>query len=135
MKARVLQEQSDLFEVGVLSQTAEVSGVSIDDVMASPSGPPIVIVGRLMAAARLPDLRRFALAATRAQTTSSLCRRSTTSTWALLRNARGGQSPAAGLVRVDSHRRSVRDSGAWRSGQGPLGSLSGDCVGSWCHRH
>lgn len=69
MKARVLQEQSDLFEVGVLSQTAEVSGVSIDDVLASPSGPPIVIVGRLMAAARLPDLRRFALAATRAQTT------------------------------------------------------------------
>ncbi len=69
MKARVLHEQSDLFEVGVLSQTAEVSGVSIDDVLASPSGPPIVIVGRLMAAARLPDLRRFALAAMRAQTT------------------------------------------------------------------
>jgi len=68
MKARVLQEQADLFEVGVLSQTAEVSGVSIDDLLGSPSGPPIVIVGRLLSASRLPDLRRVAIAAARAHT-------------------------------------------------------------------
>jgi hypothetical protein len=67
MKARVLQEQVDLFEVGVLSQTAEVAGVSMEDLLASPAGPPIVVVGRLLAASRLTELRRFAVGAARAQ--------------------------------------------------------------------
>ncbi|RKG48485.1 hypothetical protein D7X30_40660 [Corallococcus sp. AB011P] len=67
MKARVLQEQADLFEVGVLSQTAEVVAVSMEDLLASPAGPPIVVVGRLLAASQLTELRRFAVAAARAQ--------------------------------------------------------------------
>lgn len=67
MKARVLQEQADLFEVGVLSQTVEVAAVSMEDLFASPAGPPIVVVGRLLAPARLVELRRFAVAAARAQ--------------------------------------------------------------------
>ena len=44
MKARVLQEQADLFEVGVLSQTADVGALSMEDLLTSPAGPPIVIV-------------------------------------------------------------------------------------------
>jgi hypothetical protein len=67
MKARVLQEQADLFEVGVLSQTAEVTALSMEDLLTAPAGPPVVIVGRLLAAARLTELRRFAVAAARAQ--------------------------------------------------------------------
>lgn len=67
MKARVLKEQADLFEVGVLSQTAEISVLSMEDLLASPSGPPIVIVGRLLSAARLVEIRRFGVAAARAQ--------------------------------------------------------------------
>lgn len=67
MNARVLQEQADLFEVGVLSQTAEVAAVSMEHLLASPAGPPIVVVGRLLAASQLTELRRFAVAAARAQ--------------------------------------------------------------------
>src|SRR5689334_21944379 len=67
MKVRVLQEQADLFEVGVLSQTAEVAAISMANLLNSPAGPPIVVVGRLLAASRLTELRRFALAAARAQ--------------------------------------------------------------------
>jgi hypothetical protein len=67
MKARVLQEQADLFEVGVLSQTADVTALSMEDLLTAPAGPPVVIVGRLLAAARLTELRRFAVAAARAQ--------------------------------------------------------------------
>lgn len=67
MKARVLQEQVDLFEVGVLSQTAEISALSMEDLLSSLSGPPIVIVGRLLSAARLRELRRFSAAAARSQ--------------------------------------------------------------------
>jgi len=67
MKARVLQEQVDLFEVGVLSQTADVTALSMEDLLTSPAGPPVVIVGRLLAAARLMELRRFSVAAARAQ--------------------------------------------------------------------
>lgn len=67
MKTRVLREQADLFEVGVLSQTAEVDAVSMEDLLASPAGPSIVIVGRLLAAPKLAELRRLAVAASRAQ--------------------------------------------------------------------
>ena len=67
MKARVLREQADLFEVGVLSQTAEVAAVSLEDFLDSPGGP-VVVIGRLLTAARLTELRRFAVAAARAQT-------------------------------------------------------------------
>jgi hypothetical protein len=67
MKARVLQEQADLFEVGVLSQTAEIAALSMEDLLTSPAGPPVVIVGRLLAAARLTELRRLSVAAARAQ--------------------------------------------------------------------
>jgi hypothetical protein len=68
MKARVLPEQADLFEVGVLLQTAEVAAVSMEDLLSSPAGPPIVVVGRVLAASRLTELRRLAVAAARAQT-------------------------------------------------------------------
>lgn len=67
MKARVLQEQADLFEVGVLSQTAEITALSMEDLLTSPAGPPVVIVGRLLTAARLTELRRLSVAAARAQ--------------------------------------------------------------------
>lgn len=67
MKARVLQEQADLFEVAVLSQTAEVAVVSMGNLLASPAAAPLVVVGRLLVPSRLPELRRLAVAAARAQ--------------------------------------------------------------------
>ena len=47
MKARVLEEQADCFEVAVLSLTAEVQPVSAEQLLAIPSGPPVVVVGGL----------------------------------------------------------------------------------------
>ncbi|MEM1250447.1 MAG: hypothetical protein AAGK22_29045 [Acidobacteriota bacterium] len=67
MKTRVLEEQADLFEVGVLSQSAEVEGVALDALIAEPSGAPVVIVGRALESARLPEFRRLATAAARAK--------------------------------------------------------------------
>jgi hypothetical protein len=59
MKARIVDAQSDLFEVGVLSQTAEVESVSMDRLVADPAGPPLVVVGGLLGAERLADMRRL----------------------------------------------------------------------------
>ena len=60
MKARVFEAQADLFEVGVLSQTADVQVVSADQLLTAPSGPPVVIVGGLLVAERLGDTRKLA---------------------------------------------------------------------------
>jgi len=68
MKARVLEAQADLFEVGVVSQTAEVQAVSIDQLLADPSGYPVLIVGSLLAADRLGDMRRLSSVLGRAHT-------------------------------------------------------------------
>jgi len=68
MKARVLDEQADLFEIGVLAQTAEVQGVSIEHLLAEPSGPPVVIVGGLLSVDHLRDMRRLSSVLSRAKT-------------------------------------------------------------------
>ena len=68
MKARVLEEQADCFEVAVLSLTAEVQSVSAEQLLATPSGPPLVVVGGLFAAERLADVRRLSVVLARAGT-------------------------------------------------------------------
>lgn len=68
MKARVVEEQADLFEIGVLSQTAEVESVSFDQLAANPAGAPVVIVGSLMGAERSGELQRLTPALARART-------------------------------------------------------------------
>lgn len=67
MKARIVEAQADLFEVGVLSQTAEVESVPIDRLLADPSGPPLVVVGGLLDAERLVDMRKLSSALARAR--------------------------------------------------------------------
>ena len=67
MKTRVLEEQADLFEVGVLSQSAEVEAVALDALTAEPSGAPVVIIGRALDSARLPEFRKLATAVARAK--------------------------------------------------------------------
>ncbi len=67
MKARIFEVQADLFEVGVLSHTAEVQSVSVDGLLASPAGPPLVIVGELFRAERLSDMRRLTSVLARAR--------------------------------------------------------------------
>ena len=69
MKARVLETQSDLFEVGVLSQTAEVLAVAADRLRADPAGLPVVIVGGHLAPERLSDIRGLSSVLGRAGTT------------------------------------------------------------------
>lgn len=69
MKARVVEAQSDLFEVGVLSQAAEVQVVAADRLRADPAGLPVVIVGGLLTPDRLSDMRRLSTALARAGTT------------------------------------------------------------------
>ncbi|MEU1358740.1 hypothetical protein ABZ356_02740 [Micromonospora zamorensis] len=59
MKARIVAAQADLFEVGVLSQTAEVESVPMDRLLTDPSGPPLVLVGGLLDAERLVDTRKL----------------------------------------------------------------------------
>lgn len=68
MKARVFEDQVDLFEVGVLSQTAEVLSVSIDHLTVNPAGDPVVIVGGILGAKRLGDIRRLSSVLARART-------------------------------------------------------------------
>ena len=68
MKARVLEEQADCFEVAVLSLTAEVQSVSAEQLLASPSGPPLVVVGGLFAAERLADMRSLSVVLARTGT-------------------------------------------------------------------
>jgi hypothetical protein len=65
MKARIVEAQADLFEVGVLSQTAEVESVPMDRLLADPSGPPLVVVGGLLNAERLVDMRKLSSALAR----------------------------------------------------------------------
>ncbi|MGW3508724.1 hypothetical protein [Streptomyces sp. NPDC000994] len=65
MKARIVEAQADLFEVGVLSQTAEVESVPMDRLLADPSGPPLVVVGGLLDAERLVDMRKLSSALAR----------------------------------------------------------------------
>ncbi len=69
MKARIAESQSDLFEVGVLSQTADVQSMALDQLATDPSGPPVVIVGGILAAERLGELRRLFSTLARARTT------------------------------------------------------------------
>lgn len=66
MKARVIEAQADLFEVGVLSQTAEVESVSMDQILADSSGPPLVVVGGLLWPEQLADMRKLSAALARA---------------------------------------------------------------------
>ena len=66
MKARVLEEQADCFEVAVLALTAEVQSVSTEQLLATPSGPPLIVVGGLFAAERLADMRRLSAVLARA---------------------------------------------------------------------
>ena len=68
MKARVLEEQADCFEVAILSLTAEVQSVSAEQLLATPSGPPLVVVGGLFAAERLADMRGLSAVLARAGT-------------------------------------------------------------------
>lgn len=68
MKTRVVEAQVDLFEVGILSQTTEVQPVSFDQLLADPSGAPLVIVGTLLATDRLGDVRRLWSALGRSRT-------------------------------------------------------------------
>ncbi|MFE5501656.1 hypothetical protein ACFQ73_03785 [Amycolatopsis japonica] len=67
MKARIVEAQADLFEVGVLSQTAGVESVPTDRLLADPSGPPLVVIGGLLDAERLVDLRKLSSALARAR--------------------------------------------------------------------
>ncbi|TDD32907.1 hypothetical protein E1287_21125 [Actinomadura sp. KC06] len=67
MKARIVEAQADLFEVGVISQTAEVESVPMDRLLADPSGPPLVVVGGLLDAERLVDMRKLSSALARAR--------------------------------------------------------------------
>jgi hypothetical protein len=67
MKARIVEAQADLFEVGVLSQTAEVESVPMDRLLADPSGPPLIVVGGLMSAERLVDMRKLSSALARSR--------------------------------------------------------------------
>ena len=67
MKARIVEAQADLFEVGVLSQTAEAESVPMDRLLADPSGPPLVVVGGLLDAERLVDMRKLSSALARAR--------------------------------------------------------------------
>ncbi len=67
MKARVVEAQADLFEVGVLSQTAEVESVTIDRLMVEPSGSPLFVVGGLLSAECLADMRRLSSVLARAR--------------------------------------------------------------------
>jgi hypothetical protein len=67
MKARIAEAQADLFEVGVLSQTAEVESVSMDRLLADPSGPPLVVVGGLLGAERLADMLKLSYGLVRAR--------------------------------------------------------------------
>ena len=68
MKARVLQEQSDSFEIAVLSLTAEVQSVSVEQLLSAPPGPPLVVVGGLLTAKRLADMRKLSAVLSRAGT-------------------------------------------------------------------
>ena len=68
MKARVLEEQADFFEVAVLSLTADVQPVSVEQLLSAPSGPPLVVVGGLLTAQRLADIRRLSVVLARAGT-------------------------------------------------------------------
>ncbi|SDD58865.1 hypothetical protein [Actinokineospora iranica] len=67
MNARIVEAQADLFEVGVLSQTAEVDSVPMDRLLADPSGPPLVVVGGLLGAERLIAMRKLSSALARAR--------------------------------------------------------------------
>jgi len=67
MKARVVEAQADLFEVSVLSQTAEVESLPMDRLLADPSGPPLVVVGGLLGAERLVDIRKLSSALARSR--------------------------------------------------------------------
>ena len=67
MKVRVLEEQSDLFEIGVLSQTAEIEAIALKDLFAAPAGSPVVFVGNILNSERLQDFRQFATAVGRAK--------------------------------------------------------------------
>ena len=67
MKARVLDEQADLFEIGVLSQSVDVDPAALDALTADPSGPPVVVIGRALSSERLPEFRKFATATSRAK--------------------------------------------------------------------
>lgn len=67
MKARIVEAQADLFEVGVLSQSAELESVSMSRLLADPSGPPLVVVGGLLGAERLAEMRKLSSALARAR--------------------------------------------------------------------
>jgi hypothetical protein len=67
MKARIVEAQADLFEIGVLSQTAEVESVSMERLLAGPSGHPLIVVAGLLGAERLADMRKLSSALARAQ--------------------------------------------------------------------
>ena len=68
MKARVLEVQADIFEVAVLSLTADVQSVSVEQILLAPSGPPLVVVGGLLTAERLADMRKLSAVLARAGT-------------------------------------------------------------------
>ena len=68
MKARVLQEQADSFEVAILSLTADVQSVSTEQLLSTPSGPPLVVVGGLLTGERLAGMRRLSTVLARAGT-------------------------------------------------------------------
>lgn len=68
MKARVVEPQVDLFEVGILSQTAEVQPVSIEQLAVNPTGDPVVIIGGILGEQSLADMRKLSSMLARART-------------------------------------------------------------------
>jgi len=56
MKVRIWQEQSDLFEISVLEQTAEVSPATMQELCAD-AATPVVLMGRALSSERLADFR------------------------------------------------------------------------------
>ncbi len=73
MKARVWQDQADLFEVSVLQQTAEPVAWTLDDLITGPTGEPLVLVGRALTSAHLYAIRQLTESVTRLGATMLLC--------------------------------------------------------------
>jgi len=68
MRVRIVDAQADLFEVAVLSQSAAVRPVSLDQLAGNPAGDPVVIVGGLLGAERLSDMRKLSAVLARTNT-------------------------------------------------------------------
>lgn len=73
MRVRILQDQADLFEMSILQQSIDIYAVSTEELLAKPSGDPLVIVGRMFTHDRLQEFRRIMGALSQNRTTVLLC--------------------------------------------------------------